>query len=78
LLPQTMVKQTAERVNLYMRRDSPCEPLPINIDPTLVNNRTPSKGEIQLAVAGLSNWRAGSALRMHTEDVKAWLCGIKF
>ncbi len=75
--PQTMVKQTAEHVNLYTRRDSPREPLPININPIPVNDGTPSKGEIWVAVAGLSNGHAGSASGMRAEDVKAWLCGIK-
>jgi hypothetical protein len=72
-----MVKQTAERVQLYMRRDFPGEPLPIKIDPIPVNDRTPSNGEIQVAVTGLSNGCAVGVLGMCTEDVKAWLHGVK-
>ncbi len=30
-----------------------------------------------MAVAGLSNGRAGGASGMRTEDVKAWLSGVK-
>jgi hypothetical protein len=75
--PQTMVKQTAEHVDLYRQQDPPGEPLPINIDPILVDDGTPSKGEIRVAVAGLSNGRAGGASGMRAEDVKAWLRGIK-
>jgi hypothetical protein len=37
----------------------------------------PSKGEIRVAVAGLSNGCTGGALGMRAEDVKTWLCGIK-
>jgi hypothetical protein len=48
-----MVKQMAERVELYMRQDPPGEPLPINIDPIPVDDGTPSKGKIRMAVAGL-------------------------
>jgi hypothetical protein len=55
----------------------PGEPLPININPITVDDGTPSKGEIRVAVAGLSNRRAGGASGMHAEDVKAWLRGIK-
>jgi hypothetical protein len=75
--PQTMVKQMAERVDLYRQQDPPGEPLPINIDPIPVDDRTPGKGEIRVAVAGLSNGHAGGMLEMRAEDVKAWLRGIK-
>jgi hypothetical protein len=75
--PQTMVKQTAERVDLYRQRDPPGAPLPINIDPIPVDDGTPSKGEIRVAVAGLSNGRAGGASGIRAEDVKAWLRSIK-
>jgi hypothetical protein len=60
-----------------MQRNHPREPLPINIHPIPVNDRTPSEGEIRVAVAGLSNGHAGSASGMHAEDVKSWLHGIK-
>ncbi len=72
-----MVKQTAERIEFYRQQDPPGEPLPINIDPIPVGEGTPSKWEIRVALAGLSNGRAGTAPGMHTEDVKAWLCGIE-
>ncbi len=72
-----MVKQKAEHADLYSRTDSPGEPLAINIDPVPGNNGTPSEGEIWVAVAGLSNGRAGSMSGMHAKDVKAWLRGIK-
>jgi hypothetical protein len=72
-----MVKQTAERADLCRQRDPPGDLLPINIDPIPVDDGTPSKGEIRVAVAGLSNGRAGGALGMRTEDVKAWLHGVK-
>ncbi len=74
---QTMVKQTAERLELYRQWDPPEDPLPINIDPIPVDDGTPSEGEIRVAVAGLSNGRAGGMLGMRAEDVKAWLHGIK-
>ena len=72
-----MVKQTAERVELYARRGPQGEPLPINIDPIQLNDKAPSDGEIREAAGGLTNGRAADASRMHAEDVKAWLHGIK-
>jgi hypothetical protein len=72
-----MVKQTAEHVELYRQQDPPGEPLPININPISVDDGMPSKGELRVAVAGLSNGHAGGTLGMCAEDVKVWLCGIK-
>jgi hypothetical protein len=48
--PQTMVRQTAKRIALYARRDSPGEPLPINVDPIPVEDGTPMDGELRKAV----------------------------
>jgi hypothetical protein len=75
--PQTIVKQMAERVKLYMRQDPPGEPLSINIDPIPVNDGTPSEGEIRVVVTGLSNRCTGCTSGMRAKDVKAWLHGIK-
>jgi hypothetical protein len=75
--PQTMVKQTAEHIDLYRQRNPPGDPLPINIDPIPVDDGTPSNGEIRVAVAGLSYGCTGGTSGMHTEDVKAWLRSVK-
>jgi hypothetical protein len=75
--PLTMERQTAERVALYARRDSPGEPLPINIPRVDIADHTPTDGEIREAARELSNGRAGGASGMRAEDVKAWLHGIK-
>jgi hypothetical protein len=74
---QTMERQTAERVALYARRDSPGDPLPINIDPVHIDNGTPTDAEIRDAVQRLTNGRAPGASGMRTEDVKHWLHGIR-
>ena len=72
-----MERQTAERVALYARRDSPGEPLPININPIPVDDGTPTDSEVRVAAQELTNGRAGGASGMRAEDVKAWLQGIK-
>jgi hypothetical protein len=72
-----MVRQTAERITLYAQRDSPGEPLPININPIPVDDGTPTDSEVRAAVQDLTNSRAGGASGMRTEDVKAWLQGIR-
>jgi hypothetical protein len=53
--PQTMDRQTTKRVALYARRDSPGEPLPINIPPVDINDETPSDDKIWVAMQELSD-----------------------
>ena len=67
---QTMERQTSERVDLYLRRQSPGAPLPILIEPVEICDNPPSDGEIRDAVAQLSNGRAAGASGMRAEDVK--------
>ncbi len=74
---QTMDRQTAKRVDLYTRRQSLGEPLPINIDPVDINNATPSDGELRVAVGELTNGRAAGASGMRAEHVKAWLSDMR-
>ena len=65
----TMVRQTSERVDLYARRQSPGDPLPVLVDPVSINNNPPEDGKIWSAVARLSNGRAAGASGMRAEDV---------
>ncbi len=73
--PQTMEQQTAERVALYARRDSPGDPLPINIDPVHIDNGTPTDAKIRDAAQQLTNGRASGASGMRAEDVNAGYMG---
>ncbi len=72
-----MEGQTAERVALYARRDSPGDPLPINIDPVPINNGTPTDAKVWAASQKLTNGRAPGASGMHAKDVKRWLHGMR-
>ena len=72
----TMVRQTLEQVDLYARRQSPGDPLPVLVDPVEIVNNPPEDGKIRSAVARLSNGRAAGASGMRAEDVKGWLLGI--
>ncbi len=66
----TMERQTSERVDLYARRLSPGDPLPINVERTKINNNVPLDGEIRTAVSKLSNGRAAGASGMRAEHTK--------
>jgi hypothetical protein len=50
-----MERQTSEQVNLYTRRASPSDPLPINYGPIKINDDAPSDKEILLATSELLN-----------------------
>ena len=72
-----MARETSERVDLYARRQSPGDPLPILVDPVEIDNNPPEDGKIRSAVIRLSNGRAAGASGMRAEDVRGWLSGIQ-
>ena len=72
----TMERQTSDRVDLYARRLSPGDPLPINVDRIEINDDAPLDEEIRSVVSELSNGRATGASGMRAEHVKEWLRGI--
>jgi hypothetical protein len=72
-----MEQQTAERVALYARRNSPGDPLPLNIDPIPINDGTPTDAEVREAAQKLTNGQAPGALGMCATDVKRWLHGMR-
>jgi hypothetical protein len=72
----TMEHQTSERVNLYARRLSPGDPLPINVERIEINNDVLLDREIGTAVSKLSNGRMAGASGMRAEHTKEWLQGI--
>ncbi len=74
----TMEHQTSEQVDLYMRRASPGNPLPINYSPIEISNNAPSDDEIRLATSKLSNGQAAGASKMRAKHVKDWLRGVRW
>ncbi len=57
--PQTMGRQTEERVELYWQWDSPGEPLPINLQGPAIPNEVPSDHKIRDAARDLPSSGAG-------------------
>jgi hypothetical protein len=53
--PKTMAKQTRERVELYAARTPPGLPLPIQVNPALVNDVAPMEAELRMVVGELQN-----------------------
>jgi hypothetical protein len=73
-----MERQTSEQVDLYRRRASPGDPLPIKYGPIEINEDAPLDKEIQLATSELSNSRAAGASGMRAKHVKDWLWGVRW
>jgi hypothetical protein len=74
----TMERQTLEQDDLYTRRASPGNPLPINYGPIKINDDAPSDTEIRLATSKLSNGQAAGASRIRTKNVKDRLQGVRW
>jgi hypothetical protein len=72
-----MEKQTAERIDLYQRRESPGLPVAVNVTPVDVQDNAPTDGEIWVAVSELTNKRSAGASCMRAEHLKEWLWGMK-
>jgi hypothetical protein len=71
-----MARQMEDRVELYRRRDSPGDTLPINLQGPAIPDKVPSDHKIRDAVQDLPSGRMGGASKMHAEDIKRWLCSI--
>jgi hypothetical protein len=73
----TMERQMLERVDLYARRESPGNPLPINVTPVVINDDVPTDGELRHVASKLTNGRAAGASGMRAKHVKEWLHGMQ-
>ena len=76
----TMERQMLERVELYRRPNSPGPPIIIKNAEMLtkeIRDDTPTDGEIQVAVAELTNGRSAGVSRMQAEHLNEWLKGAK-
>ncbi len=51
----TMEYQMLERVDLYAQRESPGDPLPINVTPVVINNDVLTDGELWQVAGKLTN-----------------------
>jgi len=72
----TMERQTSERVDLYARRQSPGDPLPLHLTPVKIDDDVPMDSEIWIVAGSLTNDRAGGASGMRAKHIKAWLRSV--
>jgi hypothetical protein len=74
----TMECQTLERVDLYARRESAGNPLPINVTPVEISEDTPTDGKLRQVAGKLTNGQVVGASGMHVKHVKEWLNGVQW
>jgi hypothetical protein len=74
----SMERQMLEWVDLYARRESPGNPLPINVTLVVINDDVPTDGELRHVAGELTNGQAAGASGMHAEHVKEWLHGVQW
>ncbi len=75
--PETMVKQTAERVELYARAPPMGEAFLFNFPHFKISNDMPTDSELRKLVGGLQNGQATGATGMKAEHIKVWLDKIQ-
>jgi hypothetical protein len=74
--PETMAKQTQERIDLYAAHTPMGLPLPIQVDDAPVNDAAPTDGELRMVVGQLQNGRAAGAMGIKAEHLKEWLADV--
>ncbi len=73
----TMECHTMERVDFYAQRDSPGDPLPINVTPVVINDDVSMDGKLRQVAGELTNGQAAGASGMRAKHVKEWLNGMQ-
>jgi exonuclease III len=70
---QDLVTMTAEREELYRKRDPPGEPIPILLDrPYEIEDGTPTEWEIEEAVNRMPRGKSPGPSKMRAEHLKTW------
>ncbi len=68
--PETMAKQTQERIDLYAACTPTGLPLPIRVDTAPVKDAAPMDGELRIVVGQLWNGCAAGVTGMKAEHLK--------
>ncbi len=70
---EMLVRQTEERIALYLKVCPPGWNIPINVQPFDIPDGIPSDLEIRGVVSGLRNRQAAGATGLQAEHIKVWL-----
>ncbi len=75
--PETLAKQTEERIQLYTAVPFPGWAMRFNVDPSDVPDAALMDSELRAVVGSLRNGRAAGATGMRAEHLKEWLGNMK-
>ena len=75
--PETLTKQTEERIQLYIAVPPPGWAMRFNVDPSVVPDAAPTDSELRAVMGKLQNGRAAGAMGMKAEHLKEWLADMK-
>jgi hypothetical protein len=75
--PETLSKQTEERIQLYTAVPPPGWAMRFNVDPSNVPDAAPTDSELRALVGSLRNGCVAGATGMRAEHLKEWLGDIK-
>jgi hypothetical protein len=75
--PETLAKQTEERIQLYTAVPPPGWEMRFNVDPSDVPDAAPTDSELRAVVGSLCNGRAAGATGMRAKLLKEWLGDMK-
>ena len=73
----TLERITAEQTDLYRRVPPPGENIPVNVDPTNIDDSVPTEDEVEEAVKKLWRNRSGGPSGIRAEHVKGWLAAAR-
>jgi hypothetical protein len=74
----TLERLNLEWVDLYAGRESPGNPLPINVTQVVIIDDVPLDSELRQVVGKLTNSQAVGASGMRAEHVREWLHGVQW
>ncbi len=75
--PETLAKQTEERIQLYTAAPPPGWAMRFIVDPSDVPDAAPMDSELRAVVGNLRNGRAAGVTGMKAEHLKEWLADMK-
>ena len=73
----TLERITAEQMELYRRVPPPGENIPVNVDPTNIDDSVPTEDEVEEVVKKLRRNRSGGPSGIRVENIKGGLAAAR-
>ena len=73
----TLKRITAEQTELYRWVPPPGENLPVNVEPTNIDDLVPTEDKVEEAVKKMRRNRSGGPSGIRAENIKGWLAAAR-